>query len=76
VSSGGGHCSDGGAHRWPKVALDGKAASAIEGAGQLGASMVSCGGRWLSGRLGVAPRRTRAVRGGQHFGAWSRGARQ
>jgi hypothetical protein len=25
VSSGGGHCGDGGAHRWPEVALDGKA---------------------------------------------------
>jgi hypothetical protein len=28
VSSGGGHCGDGGARRWPEVALDGKAALA------------------------------------------------
>jgi hypothetical protein len=27
------------------------------------------------GRLGVAPRRTRTMLGGQRFGAWSRGAR-
>jgi hypothetical protein len=65
VSSGGGHCGDGGAHRWSEVALDRRAASATEGGSQLGASMVACGGRWLSGRLGVAQRHTRAVRGGQ-----------
>jgi hypothetical protein len=38
VSSGGGRCGDGGAHRWSVVALDGKAASANEGGGWLGAS--------------------------------------
>jgi hypothetical protein len=32
VSSGRGHCGDRGARRWPEVALDGKAASATEGA--------------------------------------------
>jgi hypothetical protein len=53
VSLGGGRCGDGGARRWPEVALDGRAASATEGGGQLGASTVSCGGRWLNGRLGV-----------------------
>jgi hypothetical protein len=67
VSSGGGHCCDGGAHRWPEVALDGKAASTNEGGGRLGASTVPCGGRWLSGRLGVAQRHTRAVRDGQRL---------
>jgi hypothetical protein len=51
VSSGGGHCGDGGAHRWPEVALDGKVVSATEGGGRLGASTVSCGGLWLSGLL-------------------------
>jgi hypothetical protein len=75
VSSGGGRCGDGGAHWWSEVAVDGKAALATEGGSRLGASTVSCGGRWLSGRLGVAQRRLRAVRGGQHFSAWSRGAR-
>jgi hypothetical protein len=65
VSSGGGCCGDRGAHRWPKVALDGKAASANEGGGRLGASTVPCGGRWLSDWHGVDQRRTRAVRGGQ-----------
>jgi hypothetical protein len=54
VSSGGGRYGDGGARRWPEVALDEKATSANEGGGRLGASMVPCGGRWLSGRLGVA----------------------
>jgi hypothetical protein len=44
VSSGGGLCSDRGARRWPEVALDGKAASANEGGGRLGASTVPCGG--------------------------------
>jgi hypothetical protein len=29
VSSGRGRCSDGGAHRWPEVALNGKAASLV-----------------------------------------------
>jgi hypothetical protein len=76
VSSGGGRCGDRGAYRWPEVALDGKAASATEGGGRLGASMVSCGGWWLSGRLGMAQRRTRVVRGGRRFGAWSRGVRR
>jgi hypothetical protein len=76
VSSGGGCCGDGGAHRRLEVALDGKAVSATEGGGRLGASIVSYDGRWLSGRLGVAQRRTRMVRGGRRFGAWSRGARQ
>jgi hypothetical protein len=65
VSSGEGRCGDGGACWWPEVALDGKATSANEGGGRLGASTVPCGGRWLSDRLGVAQRRTRAVRGGQ-----------
>jgi hypothetical protein len=51
VSSGRGHCGDGGAHRWPEVALDGKAVSTTEGGGRLGASTVSCGRRWLSGLL-------------------------
>jgi hypothetical protein len=64
VSSGGGLCGDGGACRWSEVALDGKAASASEGGSQLSASTVSCSGRWLSSRLGVAQRRTRAVHGG------------
>jgi hypothetical protein len=54
VSSGRGHRGDGGARRWPKVALDGEAASTNEGGDRLGASTVPCGGRWLSGRLGVA----------------------
>jgi hypothetical protein len=75
-SSGGGRCGDGGAHRWPEVALDGKAASANEVGGQLSASTVPCDGQWLSGQLGVAQRRTRAVCGGKCFGAWSRGARR
>jgi hypothetical protein len=45
VSSGGGHCSGGGARRWPEVALDGKAASAgEEEGGRLGASMIHYGG--------------------------------
>jgi hypothetical protein len=39
VSSGGGHCGDEGAHRWLEVTLDGKAASANEVGGQLGASI-------------------------------------
>jgi hypothetical protein len=65
VSSGRGRYGDRGARQWPKVALDGKAASANEGDGRLGASMVPCGGQWLSGRLGMAQRRTRTVRGGQ-----------
>jgi hypothetical protein len=51
VSSGGARCGDGGARRWPEVALDGRAASATEGGGRLGASTVASGGRWLSGRL-------------------------
>jgi hypothetical protein len=75
VSSGRGCCGDRGACRWSEVAFDGKAASTIVGGGWLRASTVSCDGRWLSGRLGVAQRRTRVVRGGQHFGAWSRGVR-
>jgi hypothetical protein len=73
VSSGGGRCGDRGARRWLEVALDGKAASATEGGSWLVASTVPYGERWLSGRLGMAQRRPRAVRGGQHFGAWSRG---
>jgi hypothetical protein len=76
VGSGGGRCSDGGAHRWPEVALDGKAASATEGGSRIGASTVSYDGQWLSGRLGVVQRRSRAVCGGQHFDAWSRGVRR
>jgi hypothetical protein len=76
VSSGGGRYGDGGARRWPEVTLDGKAASENEGGGQFGASTVPCGGQWLSGRLGVAQRGTKAVRGGQRFGTWSRGARR
>jgi hypothetical protein len=67
VSSGGGRCGDRGAHRWSEVALDRKAASASEGDGRLGASTVPCGGRWLSDRLGVAQKRTRAMCGGQRF---------
>jgi hypothetical protein len=67
VSSGGGHYGDGGARRWPEVALDGKAASANGGGGWLGASTVPCGGWWLSGRPGVAQRRTRVVRGGRRL---------
>jgi hypothetical protein len=65
VSSGGGRCGDRGARRWLEVALDGKAASATEGGSRLSASMVPCGGQWLSGRLGVAQRRARVVHGGQ-----------
>jgi hypothetical protein len=65
VSSGGGHCSDGGARRWPEVALNGKVASANEGGGRLGASTGPCGGQWLNGRLGVAQRRMRVVHSGQ-----------
>jgi hypothetical protein len=38
VSSGGGHYGDGGARRWPEVALDGMVASATEGGGRLNAS--------------------------------------
>jgi hypothetical protein len=38
------------------------AASANEGGGRLGASMVPCGGWRLSGRLGVAQRRTSGAR--------------
>jgi hypothetical protein len=76
VSSGGGRCGDGEARRWLEVALDGKAASATEGSSWLVALTVPYGGWWLSGRLGVARRRPRAVRGGQHFGAWSRGKRR
>jgi hypothetical protein len=72
VSSGGSRYGDRGSRRWPEVALDGKAASANEGGGQLGASTVSCSGRWL----GMAQRRMRAVRGGRSFGAWGRGARR
>jgi hypothetical protein len=67
VSSGRGRCGDGGARRWLEVALDGRVASATEGGGRLGASMVACGGRWLSGWLGVAQRHTRAVWGGRRF---------
>jgi hypothetical protein len=33
-------------------------------------------GRWLSGRLGMAQRCTRAVRGGRRFDAWSKGVRR
>jgi hypothetical protein len=75
VSLGGGHCGDGGARQWAEVALDGKAASATEGGDRLAASTVSCGGRWLSGWLGVAQRHTRAVWGGLRFSAWRRGVR-
>jgi hypothetical protein len=67
VSSGEGRCGDGGARRWPKVALDGRAASTTEGGGRIGASTVGCGGRWLSSRLGMAQRRMRAVRGGRRL---------
>jgi hypothetical protein len=49
VSSGGGRCGDEGARQWPEVALNGKAASITEGGNWLGASTVSCGGRWLRG---------------------------
>jgi hypothetical protein len=63
VSSSRGRCGDGGARRWLEVALDGRVASTTEGGGRLGASMVACGGRWLSGWLGVAQRHTRAVWG-------------
>jgi hypothetical protein len=45
VSSIGGRCGDGGARRWPKVALDGIAASANEGRGRLCASMGPSGGQ-------------------------------
>jgi hypothetical protein len=78
VSSSGGCCGGGGARRWSEVALDGKAASANEGGDQLSASTGPCGGQWLSGRLGVAKRRTRAVRGGQRsaLGAEADGERQ
>jgi hypothetical protein len=65
VSLSGGRCGDGGACQWLEVALDGKATSANEGGGRLGASMVPCEGQWLSDRLGVAQRSTRVVRGGQ-----------
>jgi hypothetical protein len=58
------------------VALDGKVVSATEGGGWLSALTVSYGGRWLNGRLGVAQRCTRAVWGGRHFDAWSRGVRR
>jgi hypothetical protein len=60
------------------VALDGKAASANEGGNRLSASTGPCGGQWLSGRLGMAKRRTRAVRGGQRstLGAEADGERQ
>jgi hypothetical protein len=75
VSSSGGRCGDRGARRWSEVALGGRAASAAEGGGRLSASMVSCGGQWLSNRLGVAQRRMRAVQGGWHFCAWSREVR-
>jgi hypothetical protein len=75
VSSSGGRCGDGGACWWPEVVIDGKATSASEGGGRLGASTVPCGGRWLSGRLGVAQRHMRVVRGGQCFSPSSRGAR-
>jgi hypothetical protein len=47
--------------------LDGKVASANEGGGRLGASTVPCSGHWLSDRLGVAQRRTRAVHGDQRL---------
>jgi hypothetical protein len=76
VSLGGGCCCDGGARRWSKVVLYGRATSENEGGGQLGASTVLCSGRWLRGRLGVAQRRTRVVHGGQRFGTWSRGKRR
>jgi hypothetical protein len=75
VSSGGGRCGDKGARRWPEVVLNGKATSANEGGGRLGASTVPCGRRWLNGQLVVAQRRMRVVRGGQRFGAWSRGVK-
>jgi hypothetical protein len=65
VSSGRGRCGDRGARRWSVVALNGKAASANEGGGWLGASTVPCGGWWLSDRLGVAQRCMRVVRGDQ-----------
>jgi hypothetical protein len=75
VSSGGGHCVNGGARRWPEVALDGEAALTTKVGGRLGASTVTCCRRWLSGQLGVVQRLTREVRGGRCFGAWSSGAR-
>jgi hypothetical protein len=34
---------------------------------------IACGGRWLSGRLDVVQRHTRAVQGGRRFGAWRNG---
>jgi hypothetical protein len=78
VSSGVGRCGDRAARRWPEVALDGKAASANEEGGWLSASIVPCGGQWLSGLLGMAQRHTRAVRGGQCsvLGAEADGERQ
>jgi hypothetical protein len=76
VSSGEGRCGDGGARQWPEMTLDGKAASATEGGGRLGASMVSCNRRWISGQLGVAQRHTRMVRGGRRFSAWSTAMRE
>jgi hypothetical protein len=76
VSSGGGRCVNRGARLWLEVALDGEAASTTEVGGRLGASTVTCCRRWLSGRLGVVQRRTREVRGGRCFGAWSSGARR
>jgi hypothetical protein len=75
VSSGGGCCGDGGARRWLEVVLDGRVASETKGGGRLGALTVACSAQWLSGRLGVAQRHTRAVWDGRCFGAWSRGVR-
>jgi hypothetical protein len=76
VSSGGCRYSDRGARRWLEVALDGRAAPTTKGGGQLGASTVACGEQWLSGWLGMAQRRMRAVRGCRRFSAWSRGVRR
>jgi hypothetical protein len=67
VSSGGGRCVDGGARRWPDVALDGRASLVTKGGGRLSALTVACGGRWLRGRLVVAKRHMRAVRGGRRL---------
>jgi hypothetical protein len=76
VSSGGGRCVNRGARLWPEMALDEEVASTTEVGSRLGASMVTYCRRWLSGQLGVVQRRTREVRGGRCFGAWSSGSRR
>jgi hypothetical protein len=49
------------------VVLVRKVASTIEGGDRLSASTHPSGGQWLSGRLGLAHRRMRAVRSGQRL---------